>query len=522
MPRDVKIRAFRSTTANAKPPTTGGDGITAGELAANLADGLLFVGASNGGYITYRDETKSVWSVNGKTGDVVSVALTSGPQSFSGLQTFINGISGPSGFFSGTDNVLEIVASTNGRGIRISKSNDPNSSDSGIGYIQFGKYTTENRNWHLGSIGDRNFVFAQGNLGGTPTELLKWVFSGGYAGSGAWLIGSPAGTPYYLPDSDGTLGQIVYTDGSGNLYFDDPPVGGGGGSLTGFVLRSGDGLTSPIEANNTLTITGGVGIFTVKDGNDTVSVRGITATTSVLGVASFAANDFLVSSGAVSLTAGVVRSVNGLTGAVGLPLATTGASGVASFNSAHFTVSTTGHVSLASAPAGAGGTKTYEVFTALDNHPPVTDFAVFDTRGLTNTLGVLEFDGLVRKYATFVGKIPESASFNNLKVALDWCFAGTATEPEPSSIVWGVRWESLTTTSLDAESFSTGVTSGRVDTIGVVGGIPQSTTITCPYSSVDGLTAGLPFKLQVYRDAASLDDEAGPNLELFCVEVRGD
>jgi hypothetical protein len=517
MPRDVKIRAYRSTVPNSKPPTTGADGITAGELATNLADNLLFVGASNGGYITFRSDEQTVWSVNGKTGGITSVALTSGPQSFSGLQTFVNGISGASAYFSGADNVVEIIASTNGRGVRIAKSNDTSVDDSGIGYLQFGKRSNENRNWYMGSVGDRNFVFAQGNVGSSPVELLKYIFNGGYVGGGTWRVNDL----YNLPDSAGSIGQIIYTDGE-NLYFDDPPVGGGGGGLTGFILRSGDGLTSAIEGSEIMTITGGAGIFTVRNSDNSVSVRGITATTSTLGVASFAANDFNVVSGDVSLTAGIVRSVNGKTGAVGLPLAGAGVSGVASFSNTDFTVSATGHVSLASVSTGAGGTKTYEVFTALDNHPPSVNYAVFDTRGGTHSIGVLEFDGLVQKSSLFVGKIPESASFNNIKVLLSWCFAGTATQPEPSSIVWGVKWERLTTTSLDSESFASGVTSGLVDTTGVVGGIPQTTTITCPYSSVDGVTAGLVFKLQVYRDATSADDAATTNMELYAVEVRGD
>jgi hypothetical protein len=718
MPRDVKIRAYRSTVPNSKPPTSGADGITAGEFATNLADKLLFVGASNGGYITYRDESQTVWNVNGKTGnvglplattispdnlvefpgttgiatyfcehfvissggvvklgtccdnipipcynpggyypagsstyfggvaatfgedgglsafvldiagltedtsssrtqyvpfvasngktkkikaekfltnmysvfnskqsnqlsifqdtgndnidfsivlgavaandqglvkgasahqyialntvksingqtgDVSCIAVTCASQKFSGLQTFVNGISGASAYFSGTDNVVEIIASTNGRGVRIAKSNDTSVDDSGIGYLQFGKRSNETRNWHMGSIGDRNFVFAQGNVGGSPVELLKYIFDAGYGQGGTWRVNDL----YNLPDSAGTLGQIIYTDGE-NLYFGDPPAGGGAG-LSGFILRSGDGLTSAIETNNTMTITGGSGILTVKESNDTIAVRGVTATTSALGVASFNSTDFTVSSGAVSLTANVARtnagatfsgnvfapnlvnSVNGFTGNVGIPLASAGASGLASFNNSHFTVSATGHVSLAS--AGSAGTKTYEVFTALDNHPPSVNYAIFDTRGGTHSIGVLEFDGVVQQSSLFVGKIPESASFNNIKVLLSWCFTGTATEPEPSSIVWGVKWERLTTTSLDSESFSSGVTSGLVDTTGVVGGIPQTTTITCPYSSVDGVTAGLVFKLQVYRDSTSADDITTTDMELYAVEVRGD
>lgn len=501
MPRDVRIRTFRSTTEGVRPPTTGADGITAGELATNLADKLLFVGASDGGYLTFRNDVQTVWSVNGKTGDVVSVALTSGPQSFFGLQTFVNGISGPSGFFSGTDNVLEIVASTNGRGIRIAKSNVTTDGDAGVGYIQFGKRSdNEDRNWYMGSVGNREFTFAQGNVGGSPVELLKCNVDG------SWRISDA----YNLPLTDGTLGQIVYTDGSGNLYFDDPPVGGGGG-LTGFILRSGDGLTSPIEADNILTITGGVGIFTIKDGNDTISVRGITATTSTLGVASFAANDFLVSSGAVSLTAGVVRSVNGLTGAVGLPLATTGLSGVASFDSTYFSVSNTGHVSL---PAGVPASKTYEVFTARDNHPQANNFATFDTR---NSIGVLDFDGTTNESAVFVSIMPEGASYANLQARLRWMTTSAVT----GSVLWGAKWEQGTS-SLSSDDWSP--VTELLHTISGPGntasGVPYTTTITCT-GAFDGITAGDLYRLYVYRGATATTDDIASDVELIAVEVRG-
>jgi len=88
------------------------------------------------------------------------------------------------------------------------------------------------------------------------------------------------------------------------------------------------------------------------------------ATNSVTGVASFTGNDFYVSPlGMVSLTGGLVRSVNGQTGDVtitGLPTvipqATSSITGVASFNSTYFTVSGLGAVSLASAYQVTGDT----------------------------------------------------------------------------------------------------------------------------------------------------------------------
>lgn len=92
-------------------------------------------------------------------------------------------------------------------------------------------------------------------------------------------------------------------------------------------------------------------------GSGAVGGANTIASYSLTGVASFNPADFdLGSTGHVSLTAGVVRSVNGLTGPnVSLPLAdTSGRTGFASFNPNNFIVSITGNVSLSAAgPAGA-------------------------------------------------------------------------------------------------------------------------------------------------------------------------
>ena len=90
---------------------------------------------------------------------------------------------------------------------------------------------------------------------------------------------------------------------------------------------------------------------------DQIAVQAITADYTTLGIASFKQGDFIVSSGAVSLTSQLVTSVNGLTGAVtvvsNLPLAnTTGTTGVAAFNANFFSVSATGTVSLTTVDGG--------------------------------------------------------------------------------------------------------------------------------------------------------------------------
>ena len=133
-------------------------------------------------------------------------------------------------------------------------------------------------------------------------------------------------------------------------------------SVGGFSVGTGNALV--IDSSGGFS--GATATFrTVAASNIVNSVNGRTgnvgfplASSSITGVASFG-NEFIVSAaGAVSLTGNYVRSFNGSTGAVvyAPPLATTAITGAASFNNVHFTVATTGHVSLASAYQVTGDT----------------------------------------------------------------------------------------------------------------------------------------------------------------------
>lgn len=124
-----------------------------------------------------------------------------------------------------------------------------------------------------------------------------------------------------------------------------------------FGLQDQLGLTSDMSLSNQSTLrtfreislTGGNGVEVFKNTSATtfhqIRFLGATATYTTPGTASFRASDFSVVSGAVSLTANIVNSVNGKTGSVVLPLADTdGTTGLASFHSPHFIVSATGNV----------------------------------------------------------------------------------------------------------------------------------------------------------------------------------
>ncbi len=273
-------------------------------------------------------------------------------------------------------------------------------------------------------------------------------------------------------------------------------ISAAGGTFSGNISAPNI-VTSVNGATGAITVTGaGAVLFTQSGKTGTFDAR--LASSSVTGVASFG-NEFIVSAlGAVGLTSNYVKSVNGLTG--GLTFAAgTGITFTASAGT--ITLSTT----------GGGGSKTYAVYTPLDNQPPAANFATIDTR---NSIMVLDFDAATDESAVFVGVMPEAASLGSgLKIRINWM----ATSATSGTCRWGVQIERMNTDE-DSDSFDTAATAGS--TTNGTSGIITTTEITI--TTIDSVAAGDPFRLKVFRDAdgtSGTDDMTG-DAELVSVEVR--
>ena len=383
MPRESTITVFRSTATDV--PT----GLTFGEIAYSDLNGKLFVGKNDG---------TSLWIGAGVTDTSLSNNSSYLVPTQSAVKTYVDGIVGGGG---------SVVNSVNGTAGNITITGDGGSqvalvsgtttrftnrlattSVTGVASFNSSYFTVASGAVSLASgyqvtgdtvvAGTGIGVSRSGNAATVSNNgLLSFEGSAGSLsiyGVGAASVGVGAGAY----DINRVINVRVATSGlSGVASFDasDFAVSASGHvavSTTTAVplnIRDSYNVTSNPKWGSTLTLTGGQGIETDRTTSNTISFRGVTASSTKVGVASFDSTHFSVGSTAhvrlataYQVTGDTVQGDSGAittsgtgTKTVSARLATTSLTGVASFNSTYFGVAS-GAVSLAAAYQVTGDT----------------------------------------------------------------------------------------------------------------------------------------------------------------------
>lgn len=165
---------------------------------------------------------------------------------------------------------------------------------------------------------------------------------------------------------------------------------------------------------------------------------------------------------------------------------------------------------LSATGGGGGGTKTISRFRPFDADFPALDFPTFVSR---NGRSLLRFArSATNQVCCFGSVIPQGADISSgIKVRL-FCMSESATS---GVFRMGAQFERCTT-DMDSDSFDS-ATEGNATTSGT-SGIITILELTC--TNLDGLSAGDPFVVKIYRDGSDSADTMTAGLDVFAVELQ--
>jgi hypothetical protein len=137
----------------------------------------------------------------------------------------------------------------------------------GSDVVDIGEYANPIENIYVNDITIRGNIDTDGGDFGSPTNPVGNAYFENVNVSEVTTTGTDGGDGYSFPTSDGTAGQQLFTNGSGQLFFRRPAS-----SLTNFVAQGGTVSTETVtnvdgidETTVTLDIGAGTGIIVAED-----------------------------------------------------------------------------------------------------------------------------------------------------------------------------------------------------------------------------------------------------------------
>jgi hypothetical protein len=303
----AKIKIKNSVTPGSVPA-----GLSFGEVAINIPDKKIFVGNAVESTVTLYDPnnhvlsfngstgavsfTNYVASVNGVTGAITNVARTNQGNTFSVQQVMSSGItssnlyvtSGGATFDSQvsvttTTNAIDVVASTDGAGLRIAQATSGSSAR--VGGIRLGRSTVVGSNVYLeGYVGTfRVYNGISGTVASTGTKMLELSISGGAIFdipiAGATFSSSlgriTVQKSAYVGSDSGTV-RIIGADALSTQYNSDIRANASAAADTTHTLPATTGTLLNTASSYVVSVNGSTGAVTnvarTNEGN-TFSVR---------------------------------------------------------------------------------------------------------------------------------------------------------------------------------------------------------------------------------------------------------
>lgn len=304
-----RLSQFMGTFTTVQSSGSTDRSITLPDADGTLALTSQLMGTVNGSTAA----TTAVTSFNGLTGAVTGVTV-GGVNTFTQVNTFSAGISAAGSTFSSTTNTLDVIASTEGAGLRIARATS--GVGSRIGGIRLGRSTTTNQNTYIeGSAGTFSLYNGVDNTGTVFAAFSPSQFTLGTTLASFISLNCPNNISFGDQSSVGN-NQIFDISGTNRTYtFGDP-----NGVTTGFVGINRSGLCGDyaLEVNSPT----GKGLQLVYNDHTGAASNWVNFTVSSTGDLTVAPSGGYVAVNGNLTANNIVNAVNGRTGGITLAAGT--------------------------------------------------------------------------------------------------------------------------------------------------------------------------------------------------------